>query len=261
LVPVSRPHVWAPIDGIVRQVAVEHGAEVAAGQIVAELDSPELELQLQQVKGELSAARLRREGYDLMLRQAEVEKDNPPAELLKISAEIAEIEAEIENHEGHQKFLEELREKLTIRSPIDGQVITWNVAELLANRPVRKGESLMIVGDTSGPWQIEFQVPDRKMKYLEDAQHALGERLPIDCLLAGDPRSQFAGHLDSIASIATAAENAEPGVKVVARFDRAALHQPRVGLSVTGRIYCGRRSLGFIWTYELVDAVRRRFFW
>ncbi len=261
LVPVARPHVWAPMDGIIRRVAVEHGSEVQVGQLLAELEAPDLDLELQRVEGELRTAQLRREGYRLSLQQAEMQRDKGEADQLKLSAEIAEIDAEIESLTAERQFLEELREKRSIVSPITGQIITWNVAELLANRPVRQGESLLIVGDTQGPWQIEFAVPDRMMKYIGEAQRQTGEPLSIDCLIAGDAHQPFVARLERIAQVATLANGGEPELTMEASVQREQVPQLRIGVSVTGRVRCGQRSLWYIGTYEFVDAIRRRFGW
>ncbi len=261
LTPVAKPHVWAPIDGIVKRVLVQHGADVTAGQVVAELDSPELQLEVQKVQGQLQSARRRRDGFNLSLKQAELARADPSYDQLKLSAEIAETETEIENLSGELQFIKQQQEKLTIRSPIAGQVITWNVNEQLMNRPVRRGESLMVIGDTAGKWHVEFLVPDKKMRYIGEAQSEFGPQLPIDCLVAADPNNRFAAKIESVSAAASMGEGNAPEIKIKADFDLGQVQFPRVGLSVVGRIHCGRRSLLYIWTYEFVDAVRRRFFW
>ena len=35
----------------------------------------------------------------------------------------------------------------------------------------------------------------------------------------------------------------------------------RHGAKVVGDVACGRRSLAYLWTYQLVDALKRQFVW
>ena len=49
-------------------------------------------------------------------------------------------------------------------------------------------------------------------------------------------------------------------VRVKVPIDRRSLTQPRPGATVEARIFCGRRSLGYVWLHDLVDAVRG-WFW
>ena len=53
------------------------------------------------------------------------------------------------------ELLDQKKEKLQIRSPIDGRVVTWNVEDRLLDRPVNRGENLLEVADPTrtGSWK------------------------------------------------------------------------------------------------------------
>jgi hypothetical protein len=49
-------------------------------------------------------------------------------------------------------------------------------------------------------------------------------------------------------------------VLVTLTFDRAAIRpeQLRPGATVTAKIHCGRRSLGYVWLHELWETIQSR---
>ena len=75
--------------------------------------------------------------------------------------------------EQQEKVLRARQEELTLRSPLTGH-ITWDVEQLLAARPVQRGQALLTVANVDGPWILELQVPDDEAGYLLDAQSELG---------------------------------------------------------------------------------------
>ena len=59
---------------------------------------------------------------------------------------------------------------LNVKSPIDGQVITWDLNNRLMHRPVQRGQELLRVADPSGPWQLELQMPENHMGFVVETQ-------------------------------------------------------------------------------------------
>ena len=49
-------------------------------------------------------------------------------------------------------------------------------------------------------------------------------------------------------------------VRTYSEFDNSQLVERRVGAEVVGKVNCGKRNVVYVWTYELVDAFKRRFF-
>ena len=42
-------------------------------------------------------------------------------------------------------------------------MVTWNVHDRLLNRPVTKGENLLEVADPTKDWELEVQMPEKRM--------------------------------------------------------------------------------------------------
>ncbi|MGD0382570.1 MAG: HlyD family efflux transporter periplasmic adaptor subunit, partial [Thermoguttaceae bacterium] len=67
--------------------------------------------------------------------------------------------------------------ELSIKSPISGQVVTWDMRNRLPNgRPVQRGQVLMRVADPSGPWQLELHMPEHRNGHVAEAQKELYDK-------------------------------------------------------------------------------------
>ena len=147
---------------------------------------------------------------------------------------------------------------LRVESPISGQVATWDVAGLLGNRPVERGQALLSVADTAGPWQLELLVPDRRIGHVKSAQQKLAPQLDVTFMLATDPARSYQGRVKQVAMTSEVEPEIGAAVKVDVSIERSALAEPRPGATVVARIHCGRRSLGYVWLHEVWEFIQSR---
>ncbi|MCH5376554.1 MAG: HlyD family secretion protein, partial [Planctomycetes bacterium] len=154
------------------------------------------------------------------------------------------------------KLVQAERERLTIRSPIRGRLQTWDVQRLLEARPVIQGQVLMTVADVDGPWVVELEIPDHHISHVSAARDATGEALPVTFVLKTAPEARYSGLVESIGMTTISDDRETPYVKAVVNIDREQVPLLRSGASVVARIQCGRRSLGYVWLHDLIDAVR-----
>ena len=58
----------------------------------------------------------------------------------------------------------------------------------------------------------------------------------------------------------TAEVREEMGNTVLVRvaFDKSQVPNPNMGASVTGKIYCGERSIGYVWFYDLIAFIQQK---
>lgn len=259
--PSVERHVFAPVDGFVRSLEVTHGVTVKANQLVAELQSPELQREFERVNGELLTVEKK-----LVSRRIAMSETNPndTESLLlqrELATEIGELEQQQISLQEQKRLLEIELAELDVRSPISGQVVTWQIEEILPSRPVRRGESLLKVADVDGDWQMELKVADRKIGYVLDARRKSQEPLPIHFVIETDPDHVFSAEVVTVASSATVSSQEPAYVRVVATFDKSDVTQLRPGATVVAKVNCGRRSIGYVWLHDLIDSVQRRFFW
>jgi multidrug efflux pump subunit AcrA (membrane-fusion protein) len=262
LQPVVRRDVFAPRSGLVDEVLVAHGADVAAGQPLVQMRDPTLDLELKRVDGELQTAQRQLDAVRATRTNREV-RDANPVDAYRLSAEEREIEQRLTNLRRELELLNAQRERLVVTSPIAGRVLTWDVANRLIARPVERGEVLVTVADLSAEWQLELEVPDDRIGYVLAAQQQLRPDLAVRFRLSSDDREQHLGRIAEVNQTADmAAEEAtrqSPTVMVrvaldpVELIDKAA-GELRPGVSARAQIACGRRPLGYVWLHDIWDA-------
>ena len=164
LMPTVRREVFAGLEGEIVEVTVHESEHVEAGQIVARMQSRELEkLILQQtglLNGKLKARdAARAELHGRSTPQVRGQSSRDQAQLGVINAEIDTIHRQLE-------LLEREQRELVIRAPIAGTITTERPREKLFGRPVHRGEALLEIMDESGGWQLELTVAERKIGHL-----------------------------------------------------------------------------------------------
>jgi multidrug efflux pump subunit AcrA (membrane-fusion protein) len=262
LEPAIRQDVFAPRSGLVEEVLAAPGADVAAGQPLVRLRDPQLELDLKRVHGEMETVRRQLEAARTTKTSRDIRDENP-VELYRLSASESEFQQQLVNLESELALLNEERDKLVVRSPIAGRILTGDLAHRLAARPVERGEALVTVADLSADWQIELAVADDRIGHLLEAQAKEGTTaLPVQFRLRSLDTS-YTGHVEKIGLTAsvdpTDEAAARPTIDVVVAFDKNELNETtqrdlRPGVTARAEIDCGSRSLGYVWLHDIWDA-------
>jgi multidrug efflux pump subunit AcrA (membrane-fusion protein) len=260
LQPRTQRHLFAPSDAVVERLLVrEAGEDVSADQELIQLRDPELQYEIERVLGELETARKQLAGIEAERIRADRASRSDLRDAAQRSAEEESLKKQLEGLERQQELLETRREKLNLRSPIDGQLLTWNAEQLLRSRPVGRGQILLTVADLRGPWVLELEIPDDR---IADVTRAVSDReRPLDAhfILATAPETRYSGKLESIAPATDVRSDRGPTVfAVVGPDDQATMQTLRPGASVVAKIDCGRRSLLYVMTRGLLRAIRSR---
>ncbi|MEX0613974.1 MAG: efflux RND transporter periplasmic adaptor subunit [Pirellulales bacterium] len=262
LQPVVRRDVFAPRSGLVDEVLIAHGADVAAGQPLVRMRDASLELELKRVDGELETAQRQLDAVRATRTNRAI-RDANPTDAYRLSAEEREIQQRLENLRRELDLLNHERQQLVVTSPIAGRVLTWDVANRLAARLVERGEVLVTVADLSADWQLELDVPDDRIGHVLAAQQELQRNLPVRFRLSSDDREQHRGYVAEICQTADVATDeataASPTVLVKvalnsAELGDAARRELRPGVSARAQIACGRRPVGYVWLHDIWDA-------
>jgi multidrug efflux pump subunit AcrA (membrane-fusion protein) len=261
LEPVVRRDVFAPRSGLVDEVLVAHGAEVAAGQPLVRLRDPQLELERKRVEGELETTQRQIDAVRAIRSNRQI-RGTKPVDAYRLSAEERELEQRLANLRRELDLLDRERDALLVTSPIAGRVLSWDLNHRLAARPVERGEVLVTVSDLSADWRLELAVPDDRIGYVLSAQQALRPDLPVTFRLSSDDGGEHHGRIAEIsrtADVRSEEPAPRPKVLVTVALDdlnssQTARQGLRPGVSARARIDCGRRPAGYVWLHDIWDA-------
>jgi multidrug efflux pump subunit AcrA (membrane-fusion protein) len=266
LEPVLRQDVFAGIDGRVEDIpkGIDHGAIVTQGQLLLQLESTEAKIQLTEVQGNWLATNEQLQSVERELsdpRSLKIEERN------RLAGQRAELKEKLNALERQWGYYKTKRQELDVKSPIDGEIVTWDLRNRLYLRPVQRGQVLMRVANPKGPWQLELHMPENRIGHIVKYAQSSKEPLDVTYILATEPGTTHVGKVKEIHRSAEIHNNEEGNsVLVKVDLDEAELKQLRAeqklrpGATVTAKVYCGRRPLGYVLMHDLIEFLQARVF-
>ena len=277
LEPSVRRHIFSTASGVVQQVLVEHGDQVDEDQIVVRLDNPELTRNVEDVLGQIQIARQQLSSVTALRLSGATVAGSPDSNSQqnndnRLAAEQQRLEMQLQNLERQHDLLELQQQQMEIRSPLQGTVVTWDVEQAIASRPLERGQQLMTIADGAGPWQLNLLVRDRQAGHLRQAIAAnnLGEPsangedrrtqpmvvdLPVSFALATEPSGRYRGRLNHVSESSQYDPDLGSSVKVTVALDASQLPTLHDGAGVRAKIDCGQRRLGYVWFHQMIDLL------
>jgi len=254
--PVVRHEVFAPWDANVLELRVESGQRVKTGDILLVLDSDEFGVEEISVTNELQ------EKQKLILaltqQQHAARRKNDRNELVRLESEFVKAKVEAEGAEAKLDKIRDRIRKLTILAPADGVVATFQLEQLLQNRPVQRGDLLVQIMEPEGDWRLELEIPEYRMGHVLRAFSASSEHeLPVDYVLATAVETSHSGMLTTIATRSN--ESASEGTIVEAHvdIDERDLPDQNIGAEVIAKVHCGKKSLFYVLFGDVVEFLQR----
>jgi hypothetical protein len=266
LLPEERHEVFAPIDGEVMEVLVDHNDPVQKGQILVRLRNREMEIQMADIDGQILTT-LADKGR--VLGQLRFRQGLEPAEKRAVESELNELKTKHEVLLRKQALMNARLQELEVRSPIDGVVVSWDVEKTLRRRPIMTGQVMMEVADLDKPLFLEVELPEKREGHLDEYvtnQNLQGPdaQLVVTYILATDPDMPLDAvlMLSSVSMRADAHDEHGAIIKMHAIPEQESLRKmnPRPGAKVIAKIYCGRRSSGFVFLHEVYEWCHKFFF-
>ncbi len=262
-----RSNTYAPVAGIVGNVAVEHGQQVQKGDLLVSIQSRELEKDLTKALAERDAATSQIGALRAQIARTGAKVD----EGLQLQGQKREYEIKERGAQQQIDILKEQMESLNVLAPQAGVVTTWEVKKTLTGRPVDIGAELISVAAIEGDWDLEVEVPDDDMGPILDAQSKLkaaiaagnkppGTQLDAYFVTATDPQHRYPGYVRRIASKAETVEGKHV-VKVTVGFGDDVKsdflkhnREFRPGAEVRARVLCGDARLSYVLLRDVVHV-------
>lgn len=276
--PLNQKVIYSNCIGYVDEVYTDHEQTVEKSQMLLQLRSPDADLKLQEIEGELAGATQQREGLRLTLNQAKSGSSETQIVAFQLSSEIAALDAKLAGLLKQKDILLQQIASHQLTAPIDGTVITRDLQRKLLSKPVVLGEPLLRVCDTAGPWILRLEIDQRDIAAVRsefqgptDSTETMEDRnLSVAFRLASEPEKIYSGrvtHIDVVvtqssqeqSSLGRAANVSRQVVRVEVDFDMRQIMSPQIDASVIAKIDCGQDFWWRNWTRQLVDALRRRF--
>ncbi|MCA9236260.1 MAG: HlyD family efflux transporter periplasmic adaptor subunit [Planctomycetales bacterium] len=270
LLPEQRANVFAELDGMITSVKKTHGEEVTAGEVLATQRSSALEEQFVSLSKELDTVQEQIRSVELRRRKLN-RATTRETDLDDVIAEKARLEKTREGLLKQLELHEQQRERLEIRSPINGEVVTWKVKELIEGRTVRTGNRLMEIADPSQGWELEMFVPEAKMGHimaqLDEMRRSDPEaQLSVTFILATHPSEKLTGRVVEIHYNAEVEGDEGNTVRMDVEFEQSQLKRLvadpardlKVGADVKVKVHCGRAAVGYVWFHELWEFIQSR---
>lgn len=282
--PVEIAKVYAPMEGVVRDIRAKPGDKLDPGFPAVRLYSESLEKQYNELVGKRSEALVNEESARKMLDAFR----GKPEEELNIRAKQANAKLAIDSANKSIQSLEaswnmepgrpgwyrattpQFDSKL--RRPVGASkwtVLDYDKRESLFGRTVRPNEELQRVGNLEGTWQVVLKIPQRNVgqimkAFADPALHKVedgtGKKyLDVDVLLASQTDTSYLGRLyqDDVAAEAVPNKNEhdenEPVVTAYVKLNAEGIPPEKrvpesqfvTGLEVRTRVRCGNHALGY----------------
>jgi hypothetical protein len=156
------------------------------------------------------------------------------------------------------ELLKQKQQKLTVVSPVDGIITTWDFERELLSRPVKPGDSLLTIANDNGPWELELDAPEDRAGYI--MKHRLeNPEMPVTYHLATEPGGTYEGVVVDVHE--SAEVHGEEGSTVLVRVQVDKNQHPDLllpGAGVKARLYCGRSSVGWWLFHDAIGFIESR---
>jgi len=224
----------SPQDGYLKSIKARPGDIVKKGDVLAQLNDDELSLQ----RRKLASQAL----------QYQHEYDTALANSNRVAAAIADTQVDQANIQ--LRLVEQQLSRIQLLAPSDGIVVSDDISQSLG-APVKQGDMLFEIAAAQG-YLVQLMVDEREIAALSVGQigHVKLTSLPHDVF-------EF-----SVKTITPLSEilNGRNYFRVEATL-KGETTILRPGMTGTGKIIAGKRSLGWIWFHDIWHWISLKLWW
>lgn len=221
--------VTVPFEGYLDEAEVKAGALVREGQIMAQLNDRDLNLERSKWASQLAQHRLES-------GKAMAEGETAAASILQEQAHQAEAQL---------RLLDEQLSRTKITAPFSGLVVSGDLSQSLGT-PLEKGQVLFEIAPLDS-YRVILQVNETEISVIIPGQQG-------ELILNAMPTTPLTFTVKTVTPV-TLAEEGRSFFKVEASLDEQS-QRIRPGMEGYGKIFVDRRKLIWIWTHDLINWIR-----
>jgi multidrug efflux pump subunit AcrA (membrane-fusion protein) len=258
ILPTQRQQVFAPWDGQIEELRIRSGQLVSEGELLLVVRNDERMAEAATVYSRW--LELQKQIVALISQVEAGEREARFEEALRLQGELAVARRELAGVEKQRELLQIRQERLVVRAPLSGRVTTFQLAELLTGRPVRRGDALLEIADEASPWRLELDVQEHRAGRLLVAFEKWGAR-PVTYRVLTQPEATWSAILDEIGSRTVMRPEQGQVLEAHAPIVPGAHPALAIGADVWARIDCGPTVLGDALFGDIVEFARRWLWW
>lgn len=250
--------VFVPLDAEVVEVRVDHESLVEQGDILMVLRSRALDLKREELLTEREVALEKLRSIESSRLGDRRNRPQESAQQVDWSAAETELRELLDGQSEQLLIIEEMMKSLVLRSPISGQVITWNSSREWLRRPVRQGQKLISIVDVTSQGKLRLVVDDHEASVLYNSTSQSDGAAKMRFAFVSYPAQSLRATVEHTAINADRSEGKGGAIRVEASVETDQDYPRLPGAAVRGRIECGTTSLGRLW---LDRAIRQWRLW
>ncbi|MDG2185990.1 MAG: HlyD family efflux transporter periplasmic adaptor subunit [Mariniblastus sp.] len=257
--PQLRKNLFAQTEGIIREVYIDHGSIVKQGDLLIVMENQDLDMQIAQEEFQLETIEEEIKMTNVLLAR---QTDLPLEDSISLGNKLTTLEKQKSSKERQLELMLKKRSLQKLYSPIDGTVVLWEARKRLEDLPVDANQYVLEIAALDGDWQLELDIPQNKIGYVSNALAKNPDhQLSTEFRVATNPNLPQEGELVRVADRAElSSTTGTPHFRAIVDANINDLSRLRPGSGVTARINCGKRSLGFVWFYQVIDFFRTQVF-
>lgn len=219
----------APIAGYIIEANVRAGDRVTEGDPLFRIDDRDLRLEF--LKWSSQKEQIQRQQRDALAQHER--------------SEVSILRAQLDQADSQLRLISEQIARTRASAPFDGIVVSGDLRDKLG-APVERGEILFTIAPFD-EYRVALQVSENEISSIEVGQKG-------QLVLAANPDQVLPIRVEAITPVSTIADG-----KNTFRLEASLEGTPeflRPGMQGAGRIEIEERSVGWIWTHELVQWVK-----
>ena len=265
LQPEEQRDVFVEEGGLIEHIfeGIAHGARVQKGQELLRLSSLDLQGQITDIEGQSNATneQLRWIRNSLAGNDADLAIN----ERHQLRGQQMQLRKTGQSLKEQLEVLKEKQKRLTLLSPIDGVIVTWDVRQRLYGRTVEPGQVVLSVAQQEKNWELELEVPDDRIGFIAEREAELAHKDPpetigVTYILATSPEKKMEGTVKEIQETAEVRDDQSNTFLVLVDINRDSIdpNQLRMGTSVTAKLACGQHSIGFVLFHDMYAWIQTK---